>query len=90
MDFGFKTGGPSVMLYGWIAVSFFTIINGAVMAEICSTYPMSGSVYYWAGALAKKENSAFASYLAGWANFMGGLIYLVSVAIGLAKIVVGF
>ena len=53
MQFGFKTGGPVVMLYGWLFVGVLTMVTGAVMAEICSVYPVAGSVYYWAGALAK-------------------------------------
>ena len=89
MDYGLKTGGPVVMLYGWLIVGFFTIITGSVMAEICSTYPVSGSVYYWAGALSKKEHSPFASYVTGWANFCGGFSFLVTISFGLAKIIVG-
>jgi amino acid transporter len=89
MDYGFRTGGPAVMLYGWLIVGLFTVITGSVMAEICSTYPVSGSVYYWAGALAKPEDAAFASYLTGWANFCGGFSFLVTISFGLARILVG-
>ena len=45
MSFGFKTGGPATMLWGWVIVGLFTIVNGCVLAEICATYPVSGSVY---------------------------------------------
>jgi amino acid transporter len=55
MDFGLKTGGPIVMLYGWVITSCFTLITGAALAEICSVYPVAGGIYYWSGALAKRE-----------------------------------
>jgi len=89
MDYGFRTGGPVVMLYGWLIVGVFTMITGSVMAEICATYPVSGSVYYWAGALAKREDAAFASYITGWSNFCGGFSFLVTISFGLARILVG-
>ena len=39
------TGGPSVAIWAWIICAFFTVLAGASMAEICSTYPSAGSVY---------------------------------------------
>jgi len=66
-----QVGGPVVMVWCWVIGSFFTILVGAPMAEICSTYPSAGSVYHWAGQLAKKERAPFASYMTGWFNFLG-------------------
>lgn len=88
MSFGFKTGGPLTMLWGWVIVGIFTIVNGCVLAEICSTYPVSGSVYQWAGLLAKRKHAPFASYMAGWLNFMFTLASMVAIAFGVAKILV--
>lgn len=79
-----------VMLYGWIIVGIFSVITGAVMGEICSRYPVAGSVYYWSGALAKRKNAPFASYITGWLNFFGYIAFLTSFSYGLAKILVGF
>ena len=73
MDFGFKTGGPTVMLYGWLVVGLFSILVGCSLAEICSTYPVAGSVYYWSGALAPREYRGMASYATGWLNLFGNL-----------------
>jgi amino acid transporter len=49
---GLITGGPVVLIWSWIGVSFFTILVGLSLAEICSTYPSAGSVYTWAGMMA--------------------------------------
>ena len=51
INYGLITGGPVVIVWGWIVASFFTMLIGASMAEICSVYPAAGSVYYWSGVL---------------------------------------
>jgi amino acid transporter len=45
--YGLGTGGPAVLIWGWIITSVMTILIGCSMAEICSTYPSAGSVYHW-------------------------------------------
>jgi len=89
IDFGLITGGPVVMIFGWILVSIFTMVVASSMAEICSTYPVTGSVYYWSGALANYEWAPLASYLCGWFNFMGNLANNASFSFGLAKVLSG-
>ena len=69
--FGLSTGGPVVMLWGWVVGSVFSTIVGMSMAEICSSYPSAGSVYHWAGMLASPKWAPFSSYLCGWFNFIG-------------------
>lgn len=69
--YGLVTGGPVVMTWGWIVGSFFTLLNGLVMAEICSSYPSAGSVYHWAGMLATPKWAPVSSYICGWFNFLG-------------------
>ncbi len=73
ISFGLTTGGPAVMVYGWIISSFFTMMIGLSMAEICSVYPAAGSVYYWAGALSSKEWAPINSYMTGWFNLIGNI-----------------
>jgi len=83
-DYGLATGGPVVMIWGWIIGSTFTIIVGFSMAEICSSYPSAGSVYHWAGMLAPKEWAPIASYICGWFNFIGNAASDASFAYGFA------
>ncbi len=82
--FGFQTGGPAVMLYGWILVALFTTCIGACLGEICSVYPVSGGMYYWAGMLAKRKNAAFASYITGCIYFTAYIGFASSYSFGLA------
>lgn len=82
---GLVTGGPVVMVWGWVIGSVFTILVGLSMAEICSTYPSAGSVYHWSGQLATKEHAPFASYICGWFNFLGNAAGDASFASGFAQ-----
>jgi amino acid transporter len=41
-------GGPVTIMYTWILVCAFNIVVGLSMAEICSAYPTSGGVYFYA------------------------------------------
>ena len=47
------TGGSSVIIWSWLLGSFFTILIGLSLAEICSVYPSAGSVYYWYSLLSR-------------------------------------
>jgi len=67
------TGGPAIIMWSWIVVSVFTVLVALSLAEICSTYPSAGSVYYWAGALASAKHAPLVSYFTGWFNFLGNI-----------------
>ncbi|KAJ7026929.1 APC amino acid permease [Mycena alexandri] len=69
--YGLNTGGPAVMVWGWIVVSMFTMLVGLAMAEVCSAHPTSGGPYFWAAMLSKPENAALASWITGWFNLLG-------------------
>ncbi|CAF1523679.1 unnamed protein product, partial [Adineta steineri] len=61
----------SVAIWSWIIGSFFTVLVGCSLAEICSVYPSAGSVYHWAGQLVPARNAPLASFICGWFNFIG-------------------
>jgi amino acid transporter len=65
------TGGPVVFVWSWIYVAIITVIISVAMGEICSAYPLSGSVYHWSGCIAPPKWSPFWSYITGWFNFLG-------------------
>lgn len=83
-DYGLITGGPVLMVWGWIIASIFTIFVGLAMGEICSSYPSAGSVYHWAGMLATEKTAPFMSYIGGWFNFLGNAAGDASFAYGFA------
>ena len=52
---GMNTGGPALITWGWPFVGIMTLIVGLAMAEVCSSYPTAGGLYYWSAKLAKKN-----------------------------------
>ena len=66
---GLRFGGPASAVYGWIVAGGFTMVVGSSMAEICSSYPTSGGLYYWSAKLAGPNWAPFASWITGWYFF---------------------
>jgi amino acid transporter len=86
-DYGINTGGPVMLTWGWIVGSIFTLMIALSLAEITSTYPVSGSTYHWAGLLAKREYAGLSSFVCGWFAFLGNAACDASYAYGFAQIV---
>lgn len=59
---------PAVQVWGWVLTSVMTVLAGAALGEICSTYPTAGSVYHWA---AEMDSGPFWSFVTAWFNFFG-------------------
>ncbi|KAK4399984.1 Amino-acid permease BAT1 [Sesamum angolense] len=68
---GLTYGGPVSFVYGWLIAGCFTLLVGYSMAEICSSYPTSGGLYYWSAKLAGPHWAPFASWITGWFNIVG-------------------
>ena len=68
--YGMNTGGPAIIVWGWPIVGIMTLIVGLAMAEVCSSFPTAGGLYYWAAKLARKNGPAW-SWFTGWFNFLG-------------------
>ncbi|CAA6673124.1 unnamed protein product [Spirodela intermedia] len=83
---GLKYGGPLAMVYGWLVAGLFTMSVGLSMAEICSSYPTSGGLYYWSARLSGKEWAPFASWLTGWFNIVGQWAVTSSIDFSLAQL----
>lgn len=67
---GMKSGGPVMIVWGWPLVGLMVVLVGLAMAEVCSSYPTAGGLYYWAAKLAPKNGPAW-SWFTGWFNFLG-------------------
>lgn len=76
-----------MLTWGWIVGSTFTIMIACSLAEITSTYPVSGSTYHWAGILSKREYAGLSSFVCGWFSFLGNTACDASYAYGFAQIV---
>jgi hypothetical protein len=86
--FALLTGGPAVMVWGWLLAALFSAIVVANIAEICSAYPRNaGSVYYWAGQLAPKEVAPVVSFWTAIFALFAYTSYAASYAYGFAILV---
>ncbi|KAI8607875.1 amino acid permease-domain-containing protein [Chytriomyces sp. MP71] len=68
---GLGSGGPRGMLITWPVISFFSAFVAASMAEIVSSYPTAGGLYYWSANLAGPKWAPYACYMTGYFNFLG-------------------
>ncbi|KAM3328493.1 amino-acid permease BAT1 isoform X1 [Capsicum galapagoense] len=87
MGTGLNFGGPVSYIYGWPIAGTFTLLIGLSMAEICSSYPTSGGLYYWSAKLAGPNWGPFASWITGWFNIVGQWALTTSIDFSLAQLV---
>ncbi|KAI0738203.1 APC amino acid permease [Daedaleopsis nitida] len=85
--YGLNTGGPAVMVWGWIIVAFFTIMVGLAMGEVCSAHPTSGGPYFWAAMLSEPKDAAFASWVTGWFNLLGQVAVTTGISYAIANFI---
>jgi amino acid transporter len=78
--FGMNTGGPAVMLWGWLGVGLFVLCVGMALAEVTSAYPTSGALYYMADRLGGRKWG----WYTGWLNLLGLLGAIAGIDYGAA------
>ncbi|MEU6254303.1 amino acid permease [Streptomyces sp. NPDC047043] len=78
--FGLGTGGPAVMMWGWLAVGLMVMLVGAGLAEVTSAYPTSGALYYQAEQLGGRKWG----WYTGWLNLLGLLGAIAGIDYGAA------
>ena len=82
--FGMLTGGPAVIVWGWPFVGIMTLFVGLSMAEVCSSFPTAGGLYYWAAKLAPAKSGPAWSWFTGWFNFLGQVAVTAGIDFGAA------
>ena len=87
--FGMNTGGPAVIVWGWPFVGIMTLFVGLSMAEVCSSFPTAGGLYYWSAKLARKNGGAW-SWFTGWFNFLGQVAVTAGIDFGAAFFLTAF
>ena len=88
-SYGMNTGGPAVIVWGWPIVGIMTLFVGLSMAEVCSSYPTAGGLYYWAAKLARNNGPAW-SWFTGWFNFLGQVAVTAGIDFGAAFFINAF
>jgi amino acid permease (GABA permease) len=82
--YGMNTGGPVLIVWGWPFIGLMTLFVGLAMAEVCSSFPTAGGLYYWSAKLAKQEHAAVWSWFTGWFNFLGQVAVTAGIDFGAA------
>jgi amino acid permease (GABA permease) len=81
--YGMNTGGPAIIAWGWPIVGLMTLMVGLSMAEVCSSFPTAGGLYYWSAKLARSNGAAW-SWFTGWFNFLGQVAITAGIDFGCA------
>jgi len=87
--YGMGTGGPTIIVWGWPIVGIFTLMVGLAMAEVCSSFPTAGGLYYWSAKLARRNGAAW-SWFTGWFNFLGQVAITAGIDFGCAFFINAF
>jgi amino acid transporter len=58
------------MTWGWIIAMIGIQSVAMSMAELCSSMPTSGGLYYASAVLAPPEWGPFAAWITGWSNWL--------------------
>ncbi|KAI8894943.1 amino acid/polyamine transporter I [Globomyces pollinis-pini] len=64
-------GGPVAFTWGWLVTGAFVTCIGLALAEICSTYPTAGGLYYYAARLGGPKYGPVAAWFTAWFNILG-------------------
>ncbi len=78
-------GGPAGMVWGWFMGGMLILTTGASMAELASSMPTSGGLYYWSYFYAPQKVKVPLSFLVGISNTVGLTSGLCSIDYGLAN-----
>ena len=87
--YGMNTGGPAIIVWGWPIVGIMTLFVGLAMAEVCSSFPTAGGLYYWSAKLARTNGPAW-SWFTGWFNFLGQVAITAGIDFGAAFFINAF
>ena len=72
-------GGPTNIIWGWLAVSLIVLCVAASLGEITSVYPTAGGVYYQTFMITPPSYRKIASWICGWCFVVGNITITLSV-----------
>ncbi|RMD41602.1 hypothetical protein DV735_g3543, partial [Chaetothyriales sp. CBS 134920] len=85
--YGMGYAGTPGMAWGWPIAMLFIQCVAMGMAELCSSMPTSGGLYYAAAVLAPKGYGPFAAWITGWSNWLTQITAAPSVNYSLASMI---
>ncbi|KAI1337186.1 amino acid transporter [Xylariaceae sp. FL0016] len=87
MWYGLGYAGPAANTWGWLLSVVFILCVAASMAELASSMPTSGGLYYAAAVLAGPKYGPFAAWITGWSNWFVQVTGAPSVDYGCASMI---
>ncbi|KIW87701.1 uncharacterized protein Z519_11675 [Cladophialophora bantiana CBS 173.52] len=85
--YGMGYAGTPGMVWGWLIAMAFIQCVAMGMAELCSSMPTSGGLYYAAAVLAPPGYGPLASWITGWSNWLVQVTGAPSVDYALASMI---
>ena len=79
--------GTPGMVWGWIIAMVFIQCVAMSMAELCSSMPTSGGLYYASAVLAPPGYGPLAAWITGWSNWLAQVTGAPSVDYALAAMI---
>jgi amino acid transporter len=76
----FNNGGPVAITWGWLLVGGFCVLVSMAMAEVASSMPTAGALYFWAS----KLGGPAWGWFTGWFNLIGGIAVTAAIQYGSA------
>ncbi|CZS89493.1 probable UGA4 GABA permease-also involved in delta-aminolevulinate transport [Rhynchosporium graminicola] len=71
LGYNLAYSGPAGAVLGWVVAAFLIQFVALAMAELCSSMPTAGGLYYAAAVLAPEGWGPLLSWITGWSNFVG-------------------
>ncbi|KAI0597215.1 amino acid transporter-like protein [Biscogniauxia sp. FL1348] len=87
MWYGLGYAGPAANTWGWLLSVVFILCVASSMAELASSMPTSGGLYYAAAVLAGPKYGPFAAWITGWSNWFVQVTGAPSVDYGCAAMI---
>lgn len=85
--YGMGYAGTAGMTWGWLVAMIGIQSVASSMAELCSSMPTSGGLYYAAAVLAPPKWGPFAAWITGWSNWVGQVTGAPSVNYGTSAMI---
>ncbi|KAK2746647.1 hypothetical protein FQN57_002991 [Myotisia sp. PD_48] len=84
LQYGMGYAGTAGMVWGWVIAMAFIQCIAMSLAELCSSMPTSGGLYYAAAVLAPPGYGPFAAWLTGWSSWVSLITAAPSVNYGIS------
>lgn len=87
LNFSLNNTGHLGIVWAWFVGSILIWSVAASLAELSSSMPTSGGLYYFSARLANKEWSPLASWWTGWMNVTGQVSLVSSITYTVAQLI---